>query len=101
MDERLFNLVEEYNPQKRKVNEDTRVYQDLNVYGDDADEFLMKYSEMFNVNLKFFNFTDYFPSEGDPILSELVRMIRLRPKKQLKELTVRKLLEGIQKGVLK
>jgi len=100
MDERLLKFVQELNPYEAEVTAETRIYHDLNVYGDDAEEFLVAYAEMFNVNLSCFVFSDYFPDEGFPFISEILRIILFRPKKRYKELSVGKLEAGITTGFL-
>jgi len=42
-----------------------QLYRDLNLYGDDAVEFLEWYFEEFKLSTENFSFGDYFPSEGN------------------------------------
>jgi hypothetical protein len=79
--------------------EDMGLYHDLDIYGDDADELLTKYSKMFNVSLEGFRFSDFFPNEGST-LGEIWRFITLRPKKIYKRLTIGDLQNGIKTGHL-
>jgi hypothetical protein len=101
MNQKLIDLIEEYNPTNGSITGATRLYQDLNIYGDDASDLLSKYSEAFKVELKDFKFDTYFPNEGDSILPRIIRMILMKPPQTYKELTVTKLNEGIDTGVLK
>ncbi|MGK9127175.1 DUF1493 family protein [Olivibacter sp. SA151] len=39
---------------------DTRLEDDLGVYGDDAVDFIVKYSETLNVDVSDFNIKDFF-----------------------------------------
>jgi len=41
----------------------TRLFHDLDVYGDTADEYMILMSEEFNVDLTGFDFEKYFPTE--------------------------------------
>ena len=70
MDRELMGLLQEYNPTSDGITEHTRLYHDLNIYGDDAEEVMTKFSEMFDVDLSEFSFMDHFPDEGDQILPE-------------------------------
>lgn len=62
---------------------------DLGIWGDDASEFLIAYSEKFNVNLTSFLFNDYFLPEGAHIFS---RLFNIFPHKSL---TVKHLVKGV------
>ncbi len=52
------------------ISIDSRVYHDLGIYGDDAREFLLEYSEAFEVDMSAFQFANYFP--GEPHLLNLL-----------------------------
>ena len=64
-------------PKKGEVTKGTELETDLGITGDDADEFIVKFSEKFNVDIKEFNFNSYFLSEGEdtfhPLFSWLFR----------------------------
>lgn len=49
---------------KGELTMGTRIGEDLRLIGDDADEFLDKFSKEFAVDLTAFPFSDYFPDEG-------------------------------------
>ncbi len=98
LNSKLIILIEEYNPLKREVDGEMLIYHDLNIYGDDADELLNKYSKMFNVSLRNFKFSDYFPSEGYLISQIFTGWLKRR--KQFKYLRVIDLNEAIEKGEL-
>jgi hypothetical protein len=68
---------------------------DLGIYGDDAAEFLEKYSQKFNVDISNFNFPTHFTSET-PFY--IVRKYLLGINK--KDLTIKDLEEGVIKGKL-
>lgn len=46
-----------------KINEFTRIEDDLFIYGDDAAEFMLEYSKKFNVDLSNFIFERYYTKE--------------------------------------
>jgi len=94
--EKIIQLIDEFGL-STTVDIDTRIYQDLNIYGDDAWEFLRKYSETFSMRIDNFNFSEYFPNEGDLFISIIWKFIS---KPKYKELTIGDLLVGIEKGIL-
>jgi hypothetical protein len=63
---------------KSGLTRETRVSEDLQIEGDDADEFMQKFSEEFKVDLSDFEFEGHFKFEGfDPIgFSRVVRKLR-------------------------
>ena len=76
----------------------TSVQYDLILYGDDAIEFLMKYSERYHVDLSNFMAADYFYGESEVFFSRLVEWLLKKRRKKI--LTVRHLLKGIRVGKL-
>lgn len=101
LDVKLIELIEQYNSSNKGLSEDMSLFHDLNIYGDDADELLEKYSEEFNVSLTNFKFSDYFPFEGDPIIPVIVSIIFKKKGKEFKRLTIRNLQEAIISKELK
>ncbi len=95
INKKLIELIEQYHSSDKGLSEDLSLFHDLNIYGDDADELLGKYSEEFNVSMANFKFSDYFPFEGDPIIPFIVRFISKKKEKQFKRLTIRNLQEAI------
>ena len=71
---------------------------DLNLYGDEAGEFMSKYSELFGVDLTRFNFDDYFRPEEGQLLAEIIRWIKNEPKPTYKKLTIADLLFAVENG---
>ncbi|MGJ1269867.1 DUF1493 family protein [Sphingobacterium spiritivorum] len=100
MDTRLINLLEEYNSTDMVLDESVRLYHDLNIYGDDAIELLNCFKEQFKVDLSRFQFTDYFPSEGDWILPSLFRFLTSKKPKEYKPLALSDLNKAINIGYL-
>ncbi|MFG8985273.1 MULTISPECIES: DUF1493 family protein [Pseudomonas aeruginosa group] len=63
--EGIFTFVRRELPDyKGELTMGTRIGEDLRLIGDDADEFLDKFSKEFAVDLSEFPFSDYFPDEG-------------------------------------
>lgn len=60
----LIELLEEEQGRAGSFTRDTRLYEDLNIYGDDAFEFMVSFGKKFNVDLSGFDFNKYFKSEG-------------------------------------
>jgi acyl carrier protein len=46
------------------ITTETRLYEDLGIYGDDAVEFLIAFGKEFNVDVSKFMAADYFKDEG-------------------------------------
>jgi hypothetical protein len=86
---------------KENLKSETSLYHDLNIYGDDANEFLTKYSRIFDVSIRNLNFAEYFPSEGDSILPTILRFITGRKRKKYKKLTLQQLQDSIETKELK
>lgn len=93
---RLFLFVKsEARVDDEEISMDTRLEDDLGVYGDDAVDFIVKYSETFNVDVAGFNIKDFFSPEHDFLYKLLfMRSSSRRP------LTVRDLYNGILKKSL-
>ena len=69
----------------KKLSRDTRLYEDLRIDGDDADDFFMSFGEKFDVSLEELNLNDFFNPEGfDPIgLSFLInKMFRKKEERR-------------------
>src|SRR4030088_3538212 len=81
---------------------DTRLYDDLGIYGDDATEMLVNYGKKFNVDVSKFRVADYFMGEGDNAwIDGLIRFFTgRRPSTGLKVLKVKDLERGIKAGRL-
>ena len=72
------------------ITASTRLQDDLNVYGDEAMDFLLAYGKTFHVDVSQFMAADYFDGEGIDVLAWF------RPvKARRKELTVGHLQRGI------
>ena len=92
-------LSEELSINKLKICNDTRIFHDLGVDGDDADELLSNYSDKFNVNINEFSFSIYFGLEASLTPISLIKHL-LGKSKKLKPLFVKDLIDGATKGFL-
>jgi acyl carrier protein len=85
---------------ENEVTQDSRPYEDLGVYGDDATELLIKYGKKFNVDVSKFMAADYFKGEGIDMIAGLFQLISGKEPSGLKVLTVKDLEKGIIAGRL-
>lgn len=94
-DEKFNQLVLFTNKQSyvddEPITRETRLYDDLGIFGDDAVEFLIAYSKTFNVDISKFRAADYFKGDGIDILGL---------EKRKKTLTVGHLEKGMMAGKL-
>jgi acyl carrier protein len=85
------------------LNENTELYKDLNIYGDDANEFFIAFSKKFNVDVSNFMASEYFNDEGIDIIAMVIKIITgKRPQydKGKKPLTLANLVKAISAGKL-
>lgn len=92
---RLFKFIEEITTES-EIDMDTRLEDDLGVYGDDAVELIIDYGKRFNVDVSNFMLADYFSAEGHDLFFGLFR----KNKKKRKMLNVGHLYKGIIDGRL-
>lgn len=76
---------------------DKNIEWDLNLTGDDAEEFLEEYAKRFNVDMSQFQIQKYFHSEPMNFLFWIKKIVGIRNKEKL---TFRDLLNGIEQGKL-
>lgn len=93
--EALLTILEEY-VWKSHIDDQSKIYQDLRIAGDDAWELLERIRHDFGVDFTGMNFANYFPSEGEVQIERLERLFRFAPKR--KPLTVGHLLQVIEVG---
>jgi acyl carrier protein len=95
-------IVEESGVYDEEVTPDTRLYDDLGIYGDDAFELLVKYGKKFNVDVSKFMAADYFKGDGGiNLIDDVVQLFTGKiPSTGLKVLTVKDLEKGILAGRL-
>ncbi len=101
MNVELIKLLQDYCGADSFITENTRLFHDLDLYGDDAAEFLDRFKERFSVDMSDFRFADYFPSEGDWILPGVLRFLIGKPQPRYRPLTIFDLQLAIDCGYLK
>jgi hypothetical protein len=106
MEESRFQGLREFisdqvgvNPQE--VIPETRLYEDLGVYGDDDIDLLISYGKRCKVDVSKFIAADYFSGEGVNMVGRLIRLFTgKQPASGLKVLTVNDLEKGVLAGNL-
>jgi hypothetical protein len=56
------------------LTRETQLQRDLKIWGDDADEILIKFSAEFHVDVSQFPLGEYFEDEGNQTFLDLVRL---------------------------
>jgi hypothetical protein len=101
MNEKLIVFISEFSGiLKARINSQSRLFEDLRIYGDDSVELLIAHGKEFNVDVSNFMAADYFGPEGDQILPAIIRLITGKSAKIYKVLTVAHLEKGILAGKL-
>jgi len=86
---RIATMIEvETGYSKSKISRKTRLYQDINIDGEDAEELLYKYSELFDIDMSDFEFCRYFNSEGFDSISILKSIFGFGNKRNPEPITV-------------
>ena len=86
---------------KFPLTEAVRLYEDLGIYGDDAVEFLIKFSKEFNVNVSNFMAADYFKGDGVDFIMPIINLFSKRKAQSVKKtLTLGHLEKAIMAGKL-
>jgi hypothetical protein len=62
--DRLTQIIEKYTGRKT-FQGSTRLFHDLHLYGEDADDMLGEFQKEFGVDFSEFEFSDYFPDETE------------------------------------
>lgn len=104
MEDQVFNdlkdfIITERSEYKFDLTRETDLHRDLNIWGDDADEFMEKFSRKFNVDTSNLDLNIYFSQEGDRILPAIINFFRGKNEK-LHSLTLGDLEEAIINGRL-
>ena len=84
---------------KTEINRDTQLLSDLKITGDDADEFLLAFSNEFKVDISSFKIDEYFSDEEDYVSSTFKDLFRNKYQGK-KPLTVSHLEKAILVGRL-
>lgn len=80
--------------------EDTKLQEDLDIWGDDAVEFIENFGKNFDVDISEFDFSKYFKSEGDIILTSVVNLFRKTKSQKFTSLTLGDLEQARRNGKL-
>jgi acyl carrier protein len=84
-----------------KISEETSLFHDLGVDGDDAQDFLNEFSRVFGVNMSKFHYSEFFGSEGAPSPLAFIKEILMEAHyKQKKRLRVIDLFQAANTGEL-
>jgi hypothetical protein len=82
---------------KKKVNQNTRIEEDLGCTGDDARELIEAFSKEFSIDLRGFKFDAYFDEESSDIF-EAVADHLLNKKKAKKSIRLYDMVEAARNG---
>jgi acyl carrier protein len=82
------------------LTSETELMKDLKIWGDDATDFILAFGKAFNVDLSKMHLDKYFPPEGNPILSTIIRLLMLKKAPVYLSLTLGDLEEAVKTGRL-
>jgi hypothetical protein len=86
---------------KFPLTTDTKLYEDLNIYGDDVVEFLIDFGKEFNVDVSNFMAADYFKGEGIDLITPIINLFSKHKAQSIKKtLTLGHLEKAIKAGRL-
>lgn len=95
---KLYNFLKQETGRDLNENSpDLKLEKDLGLYGDEAADFLIRFSNEFNVDIQDFDFSKHFNSEIDFISLFLYKIFN---KKEKEQLTIQDLKEAIIKHKL-
>lgn len=105
MENEVFNklkifVLDESTVDDEEITRETEIEDDLGIYGDDADDFLIKFGKVFNVDVSQFPIGNYFSDEGDIILPAIIRFFTNTKKRERKSFNVGHLEKAIIEGKL-
>jgi hypothetical protein len=82
---------------REKIHADTRIWRDLGIDGDDAEEFMTKFAQEFGVDLSAFKFNRYFGPEAgfNPLLWPFYKLAGKLP---IVDIHVRDLVQAAREG---
>jgi Protein of unknown function (DUF1493) len=76
--EQLISLFKEYFPRRRVSGPMCKLYHELGVGGDDADEYLTEVSKKFDADMSLFESGRFFPDEGAMISNWPFKLFRMK-----------------------
>lgn len=91
----LYSLISDISGVRKELSDSTRIYHDLFISGDDADELLEKIHAKFGTEFEELDFSAYFPEETDSFIWHFAMRLGVKCKK--KEMTIGHLLDVIRK----
>jgi hypothetical protein len=92
----LENIVRPFVGNKKVIADNSRLFHDLGISGDDASELLDKVNAAFGTLFNGFKFNSYFPNETEAFLSDFGRLLRLKSRR--KSFTFAHLVQIVQAG---
>lgn len=100
----LIQFTNKHWPIKNKtLSRATQLQKDLGIKGDDADIFIYKFAETFNVNIENLKLANYFDGYDDSLLKTITGIFipnRLKKRSEKKMLTLGDLEKAIIHGIL-
>ena len=83
------------------ITENTLLETDLNIYGDDAVEYLVAFGNEFNVDMSNFKAADYFSAEGGlKMFLGLGQLFGIKKDPRKRELKIKHLVRSVEMGKL-
>jgi len=76
-----------------------KIGDDLGFYGDEAEDFIIKFSKEFNIDISNFAFNNYFNPEIDKISLSIFNFFK-KGQTEKKDLTIKDLKDAIESGKL-
>ncbi len=86
---------------KFPLTRETKLVQDLNIYGDDSVRFILAYGKYFNVDVTNFMAADYFDDEGYDVIGSIKEFLKLKTKTTVKKTRKTLNLGHLEKGIIK
>ena len=93
-------VIDKMGKYRRPLIRDTTLEKDLGMSGDDAVEFILEFSEKFNVDVSRFEIKKYFFPEGDSVLPAIIGFLTGRKSQKQKELKLADLEKAVIAGRL-
>ena len=82
-------IIKQRGTYKFKLTRGLDLETDLEIYGDDVEEFIESFSIEFEVDVSRFDASKYFSPEGDPFIAKIASWIlRLKAKKVIQRLPI-------------
>lgn len=104
--EEIFYKIKEFTVEQAgkgayEITENSALETDLDIYGDDAIEYIIDFGKVFEVDVSKFMSADYFSGEGEfKLLPFFVDLFRIMKKPREKELSIRHLILAVRTGRL-